>query len=154
MTLSSQLLWNYWSIYHETWYVDRTSYGVLHIGRKFWFPHFCGSWAPWNLENIRESTNNVNFFYKWNNCKRRRSRHQTSLGITCYLFCLKLLHLLLQVLYNTCYGFHTIPSCQHLPSLVCKVNIRSALLSRFLWRSHKFIILTSITSIRPHFLVF
>ena len=49
--LSSQLLRNYWSNYHETWYVDRTSYVVMHIGRKFWSPHFCGSYAPWNLEN-------------------------------------------------------------------------------------------------------
>ena len=61
MTLSLQLLWNYWSIYHETWYVDRRSYGVMHIGRKFWSPHFCGSYAPWNLENIRKSTNNLTF---------------------------------------------------------------------------------------------
>ena len=52
MTLSSQLLWNFWSDFHETWYVDRTSYGVMHIGGKFWSPHFCGSYAPWNLENI------------------------------------------------------------------------------------------------------
>ena len=49
--LSSQLLWHYWSNYHETWYVDRTSYVVMHIGRKFWSPHFCGSYVPWNLEN-------------------------------------------------------------------------------------------------------
>ena len=48
--LSLQLLWNYWSNYHETWYVDRTSYVVMHISRKFWSPHFCGSYAPWNLE--------------------------------------------------------------------------------------------------------
>ena len=61
MTLSLQLLWNYWSIYHGTWYVDRTSYGVMHIGRKFWSPHFCRSYAPWNLENIRKSTNNLRF---------------------------------------------------------------------------------------------
>ena len=61
MTLSLQLLWNYWSISHETWYVDRTSYCVMHIGRKFWCPHFCGSYAPWNLENIRKSTNNLSF---------------------------------------------------------------------------------------------
>ena len=61
MTMSLQLLWNYWSIYHETWYVDRTSYGVMHIGRKFWSPHFCWSYAPWNLENIRKSTNNLSF---------------------------------------------------------------------------------------------
>ena len=53
--LSSQLLWNYWSNYHETWYVNRTSYVVMHIGRKFWSPHFCGSYVPWNLENT----------YKW-----------------------------------------------------------------------------------------
>ena len=33
--LSSQLLWNYWSNYRETWYVDRTSYVVMHISRKF-----------------------------------------------------------------------------------------------------------------------
>ena len=59
--LSSQLLWNYWSIYHETWNVDRTSYGVMHIGRKFWSPHFSGSYAPWNLENICKSTNNLSF---------------------------------------------------------------------------------------------
>ena len=61
MTLSSQLLWNYWSDFHETWYVDRTSYGVMHIGWKFWSPHFCGSYAPWNLENIRKSTDNLSF---------------------------------------------------------------------------------------------
>ena len=59
--LSSQLLWNYWSDFHETWFVDRTSYGVMRIGRKFWSPHFCGSYAPWNLENIRKSTNNPRF---------------------------------------------------------------------------------------------
>ena len=59
--LSSQLLWNYWSNYHETWYVDRISYVVVHIGRKFRSPHFCGSYAPWNLENIRKSTNNLSF---------------------------------------------------------------------------------------------
>ena len=52
--LSSQLLWNYWSNYHVTWYVDRTSYVVMHIGRKFWSPHFFGSYAPWNLENTRK----------------------------------------------------------------------------------------------------
>ena len=52
--LSSQLLWNYWSNYHETWYVDRTSYVVMHIGRKFWSPHFCGSYALWNLENTHK----------------------------------------------------------------------------------------------------
>ena len=40
--LSSQLIWNYWSNYHETWYVDRTSYVVMHISRKFWSPHFFG----------------------------------------------------------------------------------------------------------------
>ena len=61
MTLSLQLLWNYWSDFHETWYVDRTSYGVMHIGRKFWSLHFCGSYAPLNLENIRKSTNNLSF---------------------------------------------------------------------------------------------
>ena len=61
MTLSLQLLWNYWSDFHETWYVDRTSYGVMHIGRKFCSPHFCGSYAPWNLENILKSTNNLSF---------------------------------------------------------------------------------------------
>ena len=60
--LSSQLLWNYWSDFHETWYVDRTSYGVMHIDRKFWSPHFCGSYAPWNLENIPKSTNNQVFY--------------------------------------------------------------------------------------------
>ena len=43
--LSSQLLWNYWSNYQDTWYVDRTSYLVMHIGRKFWSPHFYGSYA-------------------------------------------------------------------------------------------------------------
>ena len=32
--LSSQLLWNYWSNYHETWYVDRTSYVVMHITKN------------------------------------------------------------------------------------------------------------------------
>ena len=62
MTLSSQLHWNYWFIYHETWYVDRTSYDVVHVGREFWSPHFCGSYAPWNLENIRKSTNNLSFY--------------------------------------------------------------------------------------------
>ena len=41
--------------FHETWYVDRTSYGVMHIGRKFWSPHFCWRNVPWNLENT----------YKW-----------------------------------------------------------------------------------------
>ena len=53
--LSLQLLWNYWYNYHETWYVVRTSYVVMHIGRKVWSPHFCGSYVPWNLENT----------YKW-----------------------------------------------------------------------------------------
>ena len=52
--LSSQLLWNYWTNYHETWYVDRTSYVVMHIGRKFWASHFCGSYALWNLENTHK----------------------------------------------------------------------------------------------------
>ena len=52
--LSSQLLWNYWSNYHETWYVARTSYVVMHIGRKIWSPHFCGSYALWNLENTHK----------------------------------------------------------------------------------------------------
>ena len=61
MTLSLQLIWNYWSDFHETWYVDRTSYGVMHIGRKFWSPHFCRSYAPWNLENIRKSSKNRSF---------------------------------------------------------------------------------------------
>ena len=52
--LTSQLLWNYWSNYHEIWYVDRTSYVVMHIRRKFWSPHFCGSYASWNLENTHK----------------------------------------------------------------------------------------------------
>ena len=52
--LSLQLLWNYWSNYHETWYVDRTSYVVMLVGRKFWSPHLCGSYAPWNLENTHK----------------------------------------------------------------------------------------------------
>ena len=52
--LSSQLLWNYWSNYHETWYVDKTSYVAMHISMKFWSPHFCGSYAPWNLENTNK----------------------------------------------------------------------------------------------------
>ena len=52
--LSSQLLWNYWSNYHETWYADRTSYVVMIIGRKFWSLHFCGSYAPWSLENTHK----------------------------------------------------------------------------------------------------
>ena len=52
--LSSQLLWNYWSNYHETWYVDRTTYVVMHSGKKFWSPHFCGIKAPWNLENTHK----------------------------------------------------------------------------------------------------
>ena len=34
---------------------------VLHIGRKFWSPHFLGIYVPWNLENIRKSTNNLSF---------------------------------------------------------------------------------------------
>ena len=33
----------------------------MHIGRKFWSPHFCGSYVPWNLENILKSTNNLSF---------------------------------------------------------------------------------------------
>ena len=52
--LSSQLLWNYWSDFHETWNVHRTAYVVMHIGRKFWSPHFCGSYALWNLENTHK----------------------------------------------------------------------------------------------------
>ena len=65
MTLSLGLLWNYWSIYHETWYIERTSYGVMHIGRKFWSPHFFGGYAPWNFENIRKSTNNLSFLWQF-----------------------------------------------------------------------------------------
>ena len=34
----------------------------MHICRKFRSPHFCGSYVPWNLENIRKSTNNLSFF--------------------------------------------------------------------------------------------
>ena len=58
--LSSQLLWNYWSNYHETWYVDRTSYVVMNIGRN---PHFCGSYmyVPWNLENTHKWPCHRNF---------------------------------------------------------------------------------------------
>ena len=33
----------------------------MHIGRKILIPYFCGSYAPWNLENIRKSTNNLSF---------------------------------------------------------------------------------------------
>ena len=66
--LSSQLFWNYWSNYHETWYVDRTSYVVLHIGRKFWSPH------PWNLENT----------HKWP-CHRNSS--ETTVPISWNLVC-------------------------------------------------------------------
>ena len=70
--LSSQLLWNYWFNYHETWYVDGTSYVVMHIGRKFWSPHFCGSYAPWNLENThkwpchRSSSETILIRFSWN----------------------------------------------------------------------------------------
>ena len=67
MTLSSQLLWNYWSNFHETWYVDRTSYGVMHIGRKFWSPHFCWSYVPWNLENTyTRGYQKVRRLMRWN----------------------------------------------------------------------------------------
>ena len=34
----------------------------MHIGRKFWSPRLCGSYAPWNLENICKSTNNLSFY--------------------------------------------------------------------------------------------
>ena len=70
--LSSQLLWNYWSNYHVTWYVDGTSYAVMHIGRKFWSPYFCGSYAPWNLENTHkwpchwDSSETTDPFISWN----------------------------------------------------------------------------------------
>ena len=73
-SLLAQLLWNRSTEFHETWYVDRTSYCVMHIGRKILIPYFCGSYAPWNLENIRKSTNNLSFLCHFN-CKRRRSRH-------------------------------------------------------------------------------
>ena len=52
--LWSQLLLNYWSNYHETWYVDTTSYVGMHIGRTFWSPYLCGRYAPWNLENTHK----------------------------------------------------------------------------------------------------
>ena len=51
ISLSLQLLWNYLSVIHETWYVVRTSYVVLEIARKCCSSHFCGSYGPWNLEN-------------------------------------------------------------------------------------------------------
>ena len=41
-SLSAQLLWNYWTEFHETWLVVRTPYVVVHITRKFVFPKFCG----------------------------------------------------------------------------------------------------------------
>ena len=31
------------------------------LAGNFWSPHFCGSYAPWNLENIRKSTSNLSF---------------------------------------------------------------------------------------------
>jgi hypothetical protein len=37
-SLSAQLLWHYWTEFHETWYVVRTPYVVVHITRKFWSP--------------------------------------------------------------------------------------------------------------------
>ena len=46
-------------------FIDRTSYDVMHIGRKFWSPHFYRSYAPWNLENIRKSTNNLSFLHQF-----------------------------------------------------------------------------------------
>ena len=51
ITLSAQLLWNYWSEFEETSYVARTSYVVVHITRKFWSSNFCRSYAHLNLEN-------------------------------------------------------------------------------------------------------
>ena len=39
------------SDFHETWYVDRTSYVVVHIARKCCSPDFNGRYSPWNLEN-------------------------------------------------------------------------------------------------------
>jgi hypothetical protein len=42
-SLSAQLLWNYWTEFHETWLVVRTPYVVMHITRKFWSPKF---WGP------------------------------------------------------------------------------------------------------------
>jgi hypothetical protein len=34
----------------------RTPYVVVHITRKFWFPNFCGSYAPLNLRISRKFT--------------------------------------------------------------------------------------------------
>jgi hypothetical protein len=50
---AAQLLWNYWTEFHESWWVVRTQYVVVHITRKFWSPKFCGSYAPLNLEIFR-----------------------------------------------------------------------------------------------------
>ena len=52
-SLSAQLLWNYRTVFHETWLVVRTPYVVVHITRKFWSPEFCGGYAPLNLEISR-----------------------------------------------------------------------------------------------------
>jgi hypothetical protein len=52
-SLSTQLLWNYWTEFHETWWVVRTPYVVVHIIRKLWSPGICGSYAPLNLEISR-----------------------------------------------------------------------------------------------------
>ena len=52
-SLSAQLLWNYWTEFHETWKVVRTPYVVVYITRKFLSPEFCGSYAPLNLEICR-----------------------------------------------------------------------------------------------------
>jgi hypothetical protein len=52
-SLSVQLLWNYWTDFHENWLIVRTPYVVVHITRKFWSSEFCGSYAHWNLEIFR-----------------------------------------------------------------------------------------------------
>ena len=56
MTLSAQLLWNYWSEFEETLYVARTSYVVVYITREFWFPNFCWSYGCLNLEICPKSS--------------------------------------------------------------------------------------------------
>ena len=87
---------------HETWYLDRTSYDVMHIGRKFWSPHFCRSYVPWNLENT----------YKWpchcnNLIKISCSIYATAMFIAvAYIEQLILIRLSLQLLWNCWSIYH------------------------------------------------
>ena len=71
----------------------------------YWQEIFCGSYAPWNLENIRKSTNNLSFLCQFFINEITASDAGPNI-IRCHLFKPVNQNVNLSALKHTCETFH------------------------------------------------